>query len=43
VRRDESFCEFVGMLQTSATTAQCAAIKHERPVREFSCGSSAAD
>jgi hypothetical protein len=43
VRRDESFSEFIGMLQTSATTAQCAARKHERPVRELNCGSSAAD
>jgi hypothetical protein len=43
MRRDEWFYEFVGMLQTSITTAQCAARKHERPVRELNCGSSAAD
>jgi hypothetical protein len=28
VRRGESFCEFVGMPQTSAAVARCAARKH---------------
>jgi hypothetical protein len=28
VRRDESFCECVGMLQTSAAVARCVARKH---------------